>query len=322
MYIITGGAGFIGSNVISILNNKGYKDIIITDSFKDSIKWKNIIGKEFLDVLHKKDLFPYLEALSPSAKNSIKGIIHLGACSSTTETDFDYLLENNFHYTVKLAEFALENNIRFVYASSAATYGNGEKGYKDSLEEIELLDPLNRYGFSKHMFDLLAKKKGFFEKICGLKFFNVYGPNEHHKTDMWSVPLRAYRQIVEEGKVKLFKSYHPRYKDGEQMRDFVYVKDCADICVWLLESSHINGLFNLGTGKARTWNDLVKAVFDAMGRAVNIEYIDMPEHIRSQYQYFTESDMTKFNALGYPGKLSSIEEGVKDYVVNYLSKNS
>ncbi|MCE5212883.1 MAG: ADP-glyceromanno-heptose 6-epimerase, partial [Deltaproteobacteria bacterium] len=251
----------------------------------------------------------------------VDAIIHMGACSSTTERDADYLWHNNYAYTKLLAEWALERNIRFIYASSAATYGDGTKGFSDNHKTIPELKPINMYGYSKQVFDLWALRQKLENKMAGIKFFNVFGPNEYHKGDMSSVIFKAFHQIKETGKVKLFKSYKKEYKDGGQMRDFVYVKDCVNVMWWLLKNPKVNGIFNLGTGQARNWNDLIKAVFTAMKKKTNIEYITMPEALRNQYQYFTEAEMSKLKKTGCPVKFASLEDSVRDYVVNYLQKS-
>jgi ADP-L-glycero-D-manno-heptose 6-epimerase len=252
--------------------------------------------------------------------SKISAILHMGACSSTTERDADYLWKNNFLYTRTLAEWAVQRNIRFIYASSAATYGDGKQGFSDDNNKINLLKPINMYGYSKQLSDLWVLRKKLESKMAGIKFFNVFGPNEYHKGDMTSVIFKAFHQIKETGKVKLFKSYKKEYKDGGQMRDFVYVKDCVNVMWWLFNNPMANGIFNLGTGKARTWNDLIKAVFAAMKKKTNIEYIAMPEALRNQYQYFTQAEMKKLRSAGCPVKFSSLEDSVRDYVVNYLQK--
>ena len=245
----------------------------------------------------------------------------MGACSDTTETDAEYLEKNNYQFSTLLAKWATDANIRFIYASSAATYGDGSAGFSDDEEKIENLKPLNPYGQSKHLFDLWARRSGLLEKIVGLKYFNVFGPNEYHKGDMRSFVVRAFEQINATGKVRLFKSYKPEFKDGQQMRDFLYVKDAVDMTLFFYDNPEINGLFNIGAGKARTWNDLVKAVFAAMGKTPKIEYIEMPDSIRNQYQYFTQADITKLHQAGYNKKTTPIEDAIKDYVQNYLQKD-
>jgi ADP-L-glycero-D-manno-heptose 6-epimerase len=318
MIVVTGGAGFIGSAMVWRLNQLGEDNIVIVDRLGQSEKWKNLVGLKYADIYHKENFIDMV--LDDTVPFQVEAIIHLGACSSTTQKDADYLLHNNYKYTQALAEYALEKGARFIYASSAATYGNGSKGYVDDESKLQELQPLNMYGYSKHMFDLWAQREGIASEIVGLKYFNVYGPNEYHKEDMRSVVHKAFGQIKETGKVKLFKSYKPEYKDGEQKRDFIYVKDAVDITLHFLENKNINGLFNAGTGTARSWVDLVTALFNAMELPVNIEFIDMPETLKGKYQYFTEADITKLRNARYDKPISSIEEGVKDYVQNYLMK--
>ncbi len=320
MIIVTGGAGFIGSAFVWKLNTEGIDNILIVDELGTSEKWKNLVGKRFTDYIHKDE---FVNKLNDSNRFfNAKAIIHMGACSSTTELDADYLMQNNYRYTKTLAEWSLIKNIRFIYASSAATYGNGSNSFSDDDETTKELQPLNIYGYSKHIFDLWALRNNVTDRIAGIKFFNVFGPNEYHKEDMVSVVFKAFHQIIETGSVKLFKSYKNEYKDGEQKRDFVYVKDCVDILWWLMQNQNVNGIFNLGTGRACTWNDLINAIFSAMNRDVSIEYIDMPESLRERYQYFTESKMDKLMHTGCPLKLRSLEDAVHDYVVNYLAKGN
>lgn len=319
MIIVTGGAGFIGSATVWKLNQVGRHDIVIVDELGDGEKWKNLNGLSFADIYHKADFLDMV--LDNEVPFEPEAIIHLGACSSTTEKDADYLLHNNFVYTVELAKYALERDIRFLYASSAATYGSGEFGYDDNEDELEKLRPLNMYGYSKQMFDLWAKQNKVLDRIVGLKYFNVYGPNEFHKGDMRSVVHKSFEQIRDTGKVKLFKSTDPKYIDGGQMRDFIYVKDAVDMTLFFLENNKANGIFNIGTGKARTWNDLVTSVFNSIGKPVNIEYIDMPQHLLGKYQNFTEAENDKLEKVGYSKQITSLEKGVEDYVKNYLLKN-
>ena len=320
MIVVTGGAGFIGSVMAWRLNELGRDDIIIVDELRTGEKWKNLNGLKYADIYHKADFFDMI--VENDVPFKIDAIIHLGACSATTEKDADYLLHNNYKFTLELAKHCLEQDARFIYASSAATYGDGENGYDDNEDELEKLRPLNMYGYSKHMFDLWAKHNKVLDRIVGIKFFNVYGPNEYHKDDMRSVVHKAFEQIRDVGKVKLFKSYHEDYKDGEQKRDFIYVKDAVDMTLHFLENRDENGLFNVGTGNARTWNDLVTALFTAMNKPVEIEYIDMPDHLKGKYQYFTQANVNKIRAAGYAKEITSIEDGVKDYVQNYLLKNN
>ncbi|MDX2127791.1 MAG: ADP-glyceromanno-heptose 6-epimerase [Chloroherpetonaceae bacterium] len=316
MIVITGGAGFIGSAMVWKLNTMGMTDILIVDELGQTEKWKNLVGLKFNDYLHKDH---FLEKLLSEELSVPEAIIHLGANSSTTETNVEHLMENNFSYTKDLALFSVTRGIRFIYASSAATYGNGEQGYDDSLNKIENLRPLNAYGYSKHIFDLWSIKREFHFKTVGLKFFNVFGPNEYHKGDMASVVYKAFNQISEKGFVKLFQSHREGFNDGEQLRDFVYVKDCCDVMVWLLQNPEVNGIYNLGTGKARSFKDLVNATFKALQKESNIEYIPMPEHLRGKYQYFTEANMERLKGQGCPVKFLTLEESVADYVQHYLS---
>ena len=318
MIIVTGGAGFIGSAFVWKLNQEGIDDIIIVDQLGTDEKWKNLVNLRFVNYVHKDDFLEMID--TDTLPFDVDAIIHMGACSSTTERDADYLWHNNYVYTNLLAQWAIERGIRFIYASSAATYGDGTKGFSDNHKTINELKPINMYGYSKQVFDLRVLRHSWEDKIAGIKFFNVFGPNEYHKEDMTSMIFKAFNQIKETGEVKLFKSYLPKYPDGGQLRDFVYVKDCIDVMWWLFKNPDVNGIFNLGTGKARTWNDLIRAVFDAMQLRTNIEYIEMPEALRNQYQYFTEAKMDKLKAAGCPVAFSSLEDSVRDYVVNYLQK--
>ena len=318
MIIVTGGAGFIGSAFIWRLNQEGIDDIVIVDSLGTDDKWKNLVNLRFTDYIHKDNFLRLI--CDDQLPFDVSAIVHMGACSSTTERDADYLWNNNYLYTKTLAEWALKRGIRFIYASSAATYGDGTQGFSDDHSKTSQLRPINMYGYSKQIFDLWVLRNSVEKKSAGIKFFNVFGPNEYHKEDMTSVIFKAFHQIKETGKVKLFKSYLPKYPDGGQMRDFVYIKDCIDVMWWLFNNPAANGIFNLGTGKARTWNDLITAVFTAMGIKTNIEYIEMPESLRNQYQYFTEAKMDKLKAAGNPVAFSSLEDSVRDYVVNYLQK--
>ena len=317
MIIVTGGAGFIGSAIVWRLNQLGENKIIIVDELGTDDKWKNLVPLKFEDFIHKDDFVSMI--IEKDISFDISAIIHMGANSSTTEKDADHLFSNNYLYTKELAKYCLEKNIRFIYASSAATYGDGSLGFDDDENKLETLRPLNMYGYSKQLFDLWAKRNGAFDKIVGLKYFNVYGPNEYHKGDMRSVVHKAFEQIRDTGKVRLFKSINPKYKDGEQLRDFIYIKDSVDMTLYFLNKPGVNGLFNLGTGKARTWNDLVSAIFKALNKPVNIEYIDLPELLREKYQYFTEAKTDKIKNTGYTLPILSLEDGVADYVKNYLS---
>ncbi len=314
--VITGAAGFIGRNMVAELNRRGHDDLMLVDRLGTDEKWKNLVGLQYEDLV---DLEDFRAAVRDRALDDVKAVIHLGACSATTETDADYLLDNNYAYTRELAIWCLEQGIRFVYASSAATYGDGAQGYSDADAVTPTLSPLNMYGYSKHMFDLWALKHSLFDAIVGLKYFNVYGPYEDHKADMRSVVHKAYGQIVENGYVNLFKSYKPDYADGEQKRDFVFVGDAVDQTLWFVENPDVGGLFNCGTGQARTWVDLANATFAAMDRDADIRFIDMPETLREKYQYFTEADMDKVRAAGYDKAPTSLEDGIGTYVRDYLA---
>lgn len=319
MIVVTGGAGFIGSAVVWKLNQMGNDKIIIVDELGTEEKWKNLNGLMYVDFINKNDFISLI--LQHKAPSKILSIIHLGACSATTEKDADYLMRNNVHYSQELAKYSLENGVRFIYASSAATYGDGSLGYNDDESNLSALRPLNMYGYSKALFDLWIKRNALLDKVVGLKFFNVYGPNEYHKGDMRSVVHKAFEQVRDTGKVKLFKSYHPDYKDGEQKRDFIYVKDAVDITLFFLENKKRNGIFNVGTGKAQTWVELVTSVFNSVGKPVNIDFVDMPESIRGKYQYFTEANLMKLRSAGYDKPIMNVQDGVKDYIQNYLLKD-
>jgi ADP-L-glycero-D-manno-heptose 6-epimerase len=256
-----------------------------------------------------------------NSHSGVEAIIHMGACSATTETDSNYLMENNYRYTLTLAEHCIKNDIRFIYASSAATYGDGSMGYDDDEKGLIKLQPMNMYGYSKHIFDLKARREGWLNKIAGLKFFNVYGPNEYHKGDMVSVVYKAFNQIKENGYVNLFKSHRQDFEHGEQKRDFIYVMDAVDMVLFFLKNPGKSGIYNIGTGKARMFKDLVTAVFKAMDLEPKIKYMDMPVEIRDRYQYFTEAEMDKIQNIGYNLQPHNLEDGIKDYVQNYLMKD-
>ena len=319
MIVVTGAAGFIGSAIVWRLNQVGRNDIIIVDELGKDEKWKNLVALDYSDFYNKHVFLEKIETDSLSFK--IDAIIHMGANSATTEKDADHLMTNNYEYTKKLAAYAVKNSIRFIYASSAATYGDGSLGFIDKDDYCIKLRPLNMYGYSKNLFDVRAWKKGMLDNIVGLKFYNVFGPNEYHKGDMRSVVHKAFEQIRDHGSVQLFKSDRPDYKDGEQIRDFVYVKDVVDMTLYFLDHPEKNGLYNIGTGNPRTWNDLAAAIFRAIGKPVQIEYIDMPAHLKEKYQYFTAAEMGKLRKAGYSKQISSLESGVTDYVQNYLLKN-
>lgn len=314
MWIVTGGAGFIGSALLWKLNQQGRNDILVVDRLGTSEKWKNLRHHRFIDYVEAED---FLQRLSGNPFPKVEGVVHLGACSSTTETNAAYLIHNNFEYSKTLARWAIARKKRFIYASSAATYGDGRFGYGADSETTRKLQPLNIYGYSKHLFDLWALREGLLKRVVGIKFFNIFGPNEYHKGEMRSVVAKAYDQIRSDGKVHLFKSYRSEYAEGEQQRDFLYVKDAVSIIYEFMTRPSSKGLFNLGSGVARTWNDLVKVIFASLGKPVRIEYIEMPEHLRTRYQYHTEADM----AWRKTGKgFMSLEEGIKDYVQNYLTQ--
>lgn len=317
MIVVTGAAGFIGSCLAGRLNRQGFDQLILVDDFSFSDKNKNLVGKKFVDKIHR-DLF--IDWLKEHAAE-VKFIFHIGARTDTTEFNEEIFLRLNINYTKELWNIASEAGIPFVYASSAATYGGGEFGYDDDHTAIPKLQPLNPYGWSKQLFDIWAleqsKQPPFW---AGLKFFNVYGPNEYHKARMASVIFHAFHQINHTGKVKLFRSHRPDYKDGWQLRDFVYVKDVVEVCLFLMEQqgSVQSAIYNLGTGEARSFYDLAHATFTAMGRPVDVEYVDIPADIRDKYQYFTEANMQKLIRQGYDKGFTSLESGVSDYVKNYL----
>lgn len=319
--VVTGGAGLIGSALIWGLNNRNIENIWLVDSQESNDeKNKNLAPLSFSRHLSPED-FRKLVRENSDELSSISTIFHLGACSSTTETNEAYLDDNNLGYTRELCEWSLAHGVRFVYASSASTYGDGSLGMDDQDLDLAKFQPLNLYGWSKHKFDLLAKENQWLEHIVGLKYFNVYGPNEEHKGDMRSVVSKAYEQIASTGEMTLFKSYHPDYGDGEQMRDFLYVKDAVLMTIWLAESTRANGLFNLGNGQARTWLDLGHSIFSALGTDSNIRFIEMPEILRDKYQYFTEAKIDKLRHAGYTNELFALEDAVKDYVTQYLVPN-
>ncbi|MBC76511.1 MAG: ADP-glyceromanno-heptose 6-epimerase [Halobacteriovoraceae bacterium] len=324
MIVVTGAAGFIGSCIVKKLNDEGHTNIICVDRFRDGEKWLNLRGLKFYEFAHA-DEFVEPEILNSIFDEGVTAIYHMGACSSTTEKNVDFLWKNNVEFSQILFRYASEYDTPICYASSAATYGAGENGYDDNEAEISKLMPLNPYGYSKQVFDeWVLKQLRTPKKWFGVKFFNVYGPNEYHKGKMRSVVHQAFGQIKETGKMKLFKSYNPDFKDGEQLRDFVYVKDVVEAMYQLMNDGHTgaNGIYNLGTGKARSFVDLVKATFAAMGEKEDIEFVEMPENLRGQYQYFTEAKMDKLYQALPNFKFHSLEEGVKDYVQNHLQKDN
>jgi ADP-L-glycero-D-manno-heptose 6-epimerase len=313
MIIVTGGAGFIGSCIVKELNNNKINDIIIVDELGSSEKWKNLVSLKYADFIHKDKFLAELKSMK-----NVDLIIHMGACASTTEKNAEYLMENNFKYSKELYDWCQNNDSRLIYASSAATYGDGTLGYDDSKTD-ELL-PLNMYGYTKKLFDQYVLSSKELRQCVGLRFFNVYGPNEYHKDNMASVIFHSFNQIKKEKKVRLFKSYKQDFKDGEQMRDFVYVKDVVSVVMFMLNNPDVNGIFNVGTGKARSYNDLAVSVFKSLNLKNNVEYIDMPQGLKEKYQYFTEADIRKLRKLGYKKEFYSLEMGINDYVCNYLGK--
>lgn len=312
--VVTGGAGLIGSAIIWSLNRRGLDDILVVDRLDLSEKWKHLVPLRFADYLDADEL--ERRTAAGRGLGDVRTIFHLGACSSTTESDAGFLLRNNYEYTKHLALWAIEQEARFVYASSAATYGGMEAELSDETD-LHTLRPLNAYAYSKHLFDLYAQRTGLDRKACGLKYFNVFGPNEDHKGEMRSLVHKAYEQILERGSVRLFKSYRPQYHDGEQQRDFVYVKDAADMSLHLAESG-ATGLFNIGSGIAHTWLQLVRPIFNALDLPERIEFVEMPPALRGKYQYHTCARMARLFATGYDRGVTPLRDAVTDYVVNYL----
>jgi ADP-L-glycero-D-manno-heptose 6-epimerase len=317
--VVTGGAGLIGSALVWELNRRGFDKIYLTDRLDRTEKWRNLAPLRFEEYFEGDDFAKLLED-DRDLPSDIHTVFHLGACSSTTETDAAFLVRNNFAYTKKLAQWCLRRDARFIYASSAATYGSLETDLSES-RDLQTLRPLNMYGYSKQMFDLWAQRHGYLDRLIGLKYFNVFGPNEDHKGDMRSLVNKAYYQIRETGKIQLFRSLRPEYADGCQRRDFLYVKDAVKMTVHLAELDVAGGLFNIGAGESRTWLDLAHAIFKALGREPNIEFIDMPDYLRPKYQYLTCAIMDRLRGTGYTAPVTSLEDAVADYVGNYLEKN-
>ncbi len=313
--VITGGAGLIGSALIWALNTRGIEDILVVDRLDTSEKWRNLVPLRFADYVDA-DTFEERFCTDPYAFGEIGTILHLGACSATTERDAGYLMSNNYGYTRNIAHAALERSIRFVYASSAATYGALEANLSDEAD-LTTLRPLNAYAFSKHAFDLHARHNGWLDRICGIKYFNVFGPNEAHKAEMRSLVDKAFSQIRETGSIALFKSHRPDFADGEQERDFVYVKDAVEMTLHLAQSGAC-GLYNVGSGRAHTWLELVRPIFRAMGVPENITFIPMPDHLHGKYQYSTCADIGKLRATGYARAMTPLHDAVTDYVTHYL----
>ena len=314
--VLTGGMGFIGSCLLWKLNQKGLDDIVIVDELGDHLKEKNLIGKKFKDCIDKDQFLARLDSFK-----DVDLILHIGACSSTILTDEKYYIQNNLEYSKTLARFCLENNIRFLYASSAATYGDGSLGFSDEDLDTPKYQPLNYYGWSKHNFDLWVIKNNFQKKFVGFKFFNVFGPNEYHKGEMMSLICKRFDAVRSEKRIKLFKSYKPEYPDGGQKRDFIYVKDAVEMVWYFIGHPDKVGIYNVGTGKARSWNDLAKALFSALNIPLNIEYIEMPEILRDKYQYFTQAEMSKLKRAGYDKLITKLPDAIIDYT-RFLKEGS
>ena len=316
--LITGGAGFIGSALIWALNQRGLDNILASDYLGSDEKFKNLVPLKFEDYVEADALISLVET-EPLLLEDITTVLHIGANSATTEADARHLIQNNYEYTKHLADWALRKGARFVYASSAATYGNGDQGMDDKDADLNRLRPLNMYGYSKHLFDLYAQRLGMLGHIAGMKYFNVFGPNEDHKGDMRSVVHKAFYEIQTTGRVGLFKSYRDDYADGEQKRDFLYVKDAVEMTLFLAEHSEANGIFNLGSGEANTWTALATAIFEALDQTPRIDFIDMPKDLREKYQYYTCADISKLREAGFTYPLTPLDVAVKDTVQNYLA---
>ena len=318
MIVVTGGAGFIGSCFVKKLNQMGIDDILIVDNLGKTEKWQNLVKKKYKDYLHKNVFISSL--ISGKMDKVIDSIVHIGACSSTTETNADYLMENNIHYSMTLANWAIKNNKKMWYASSAATYGDGELGYSDEDEKTPEYRPLNMYGYSKHAFDLWVLRNKLETKLTGFKFFNVFGPNEYHKSGMRSLIHKAFPKARDDHNIKLFKSYLEDYEDGGQKRDFVYVKDILEVMAFFFENPDIGGIYNIGTGKAHAWNDVANAMFKALDVEGKIDYVPMPDELQGKYQYFTEADLTKLRRAGCNHQFMSLEDSIADYLKSHLMK--
>lgn len=323
MIIVTGGAGFIGSNLVAGLEKRGINDVIICDQLGHDDKWRNIAKRELAEFVMTDDLFDFLN----DHKSEISMIFHLGAVSSTIETDADLIVQKNFQLPIRLWRWCCRHGVRFIYASSAATYGDGEQGFDDnfSSDQLETYRPLNAYGWSKHAFDrriarILKDGQVRPPQWVGLKFFNVYGPNEYHKGGQSSVVNQTYRKVAKGDPAVLFKSHNPKYKDGGQLRDFIWVGDCVDVMLWFYDNPKVNGLFNLGTGKARSFMDLATSVYKALGKEPNIQFVDTPENIRAKYQYFTQAKMDRLRAAGYTKPFTELEDGIRTYVQDFLTQ--
>ena len=319
MFIVTGGAGLIGSNLVAALNTRGHNNILVVDHLNHPAKEENLKQLKFRDYADKQEFRTRIQA---DKELSAQTVFHLGACSATTETDKAYLDSNNLAYTQELCQWSRKRNIRFIYASSAATYGDGENGYVDDEEALETLKPLNLYGQSKHDFDCWAHKHGLLQYIVGLKYFNVYGPGEDHKGNMRSVVNKAWHQIRETGKLELFRSHRPEFADGCQQRDFLYVKDAVAITLFFHDHPEVSGLFNAGTGTPHTWLELAHAIFAAMQNNPNIAFIDMPEEIREKYQYFTSADISKLRHAGFSQPFTTLQDAVSAYIETLNAKRA
>ena len=316
--LVTGGAGFIGSALVWALNQRGLTNIVVTDLLGSDEKWRNLTPLRFADYLEAGEFRRRLRE-RPDCLGPLSCLSHLGACSATTERNASYLIDNNFEFTKELAQWAVRNGTRFIYASSAATYGDGSRGMDDRMKDLHLLRPLNMYGYSKHLFDLWAEREGLLGRIVGVKYFNVFGPNEDHKGEMRSLVHKAFQQIQTTGVVQLFRSHRPDFRDGEQQRDFLYVKDAVEMTIHFADRAPaIGGLFNLGSGEANTWLTLARALFAALQRDPRIAFIDMPEVLRGKYQYFTQADIGKLRASGYDRPMTPLAEAVRDYVQGHL----
>lgn len=316
MILITGAAGFIGSALAYALNRQGRADLLLCDRFGKKEKWNNLIGLRYNCFIHRDDLFDFLWK-DPLAKE-IKTVIHLGACADTTETDMDYLLEINVNYSIRLCRWSLENDVRFVYASSAAVYGDGGMGFSDDDQLTPKLRPLNQYGFSKWMFDMWVLENKLSDRVAGLRYFNVFGPNEYHKDKMASVVFRSFPQAVKQGRVRLFESHRSDVPHGEQARDFIYIDEANEITLFVMNDPKVNGIFNAGTSRAHTFNELAQGIFDGLEQQPAVEYFPMPDEIRSRYQYFTQADMTRLRKAGFPEQQDKFKENIARYVKYYL----
>jgi ADP-L-glycero-D-manno-heptose 6-epimerase len=327
--IVTGGVGFIGSALISKLNEIGETNILIVDSFGKSDKWKNIIKLKFDNIINKDEFLKYIYNIDLDDNITL---FHLGACSQTTNSDNDYLFNNNFKYTTSILEMLdykiKTKRFKIIYASSSATYGNGENTYSDTHDNLYNLNPLNMYAYSKHLFDLFALEHGYLDYITGLKFFNVFGPNEYHKGNMQSIICKQFEELKHKQELTIFKAYSPEYKDGDQLRDFIYIKDVVDVLIYFYQKRELSGIYNVGTGIPRSWNDLCNSAFKTMSKldlmsffnGGTIHYEDMPDNMKNKYQNYTCADITKLRNSGYDKKFLTLEESVEDYITNYLNK--